>query len=160
MWGKIMVVAIIGAKRITRTATLAVRMWQALTKLVVEDGADIFMFTDDGAFDDACWLIVSQLQMQYPNIRRIYMREEYRGNTKSIKDIVKGYEKVLEFDASSDDATSAQMMRNSIMVEMCDVLVTYFDTGYKPTPRIEDEEERIAKFAKRKKKRVINLFDV
>ena len=150
-----MVVAFIGAKKIPRTAELAIRFWEVLSKLVSEDVADIFLFTNEGAFDDACWLIVSQLQMRHDNIRRIYVCGD---SDDKLKEIVKGYEKAFVVDELFTNGILAESVRNRLMVDLCDVLVTYCDTSYKSTPRIEEEEETAVAYAKKKKKRIINLF--
>ena len=150
-----MVVAFIGANKIQRTGDLAIRFWKEITKLIVDDGADIFLFTNDGAFDDCCWLIVSQLQTLHPNVRRIYVSGD---SDEKLKEIEKGYDKALVLDELCNDGILAQSVRNRIMIDLSNVLVTYCDTGYKPTPRIKSEEETALEYARHKKKRIINLF--
>ena len=153
-----MTVAFVGSDDFERTPVSAIQLLDVLRKLVVDDGADVFFFTNEGTFDFTCWQIVSQLKTDHPNIKRIYAQTGYENNRDGLQDLELCYDKIVEFNAICEDKTLAPYVRNRIMVGLCDVLVTYFNTSNLRTPRIESVTESTIKFAKRYKKRIINMY--
>ena len=153
-----MIVALIGSNDFKQTSLSAIKLWNVLSKLVANDGVDIFMFTNEGLFDFSCWQIVSQLKMQHPNIKRVYVQTGYESNRGGLQEIEKCYEKIFLLNAVCEDRVLAPYVRNRIMIGLCDVLVTYFDASNLQTPRIESTTELAIKCAHEQKKRVINLF--
>lgn len=153
-----MIVACIGAQDFERTPASAIELWDVLTNLVANEGADLFFFTNEGLFDFSCWQIVSQLKMRYPNIRRIYAQTGYEDNNGNLQEIDKYYDRIFYLGSICENSLLAPYVRNRVMVGMCDVVVTNVDLKKLPTPRIESSTEAAIKFAKRYKKRVINLI--
>ena len=53
--------------------------------------------------------------------------------------------------------------RNQAMIDICDILITYYDKGYKPTNRLRISRKSgtgIAfEYAIKKNKRIINLYE-
>ena len=154
-----MVVAFIGSNIYKQTAKLVIRLWEEITKLVVDDNADVFLFTNEGDFDYYCWAIVSQLQMHHPKIRRVHLVGERKAKKHRMEGIRKSFEKSYLHDLSHDAGILAEFVRNDIMVAMCDVLVTYCDTTDKLTPKIMNKAEKAVTNAQDMCKRVINLFE-
>ena len=154
-----MKVAFIGPDNFERTKEIMARLRDVIVKLVVSEGADIFLFTNEGFFDNACWQIVTKLQELYPNIRRIYARTEYEDEDEFLQGIMICYEDTFIPNAVSKAGISANFIRNKIMVDACDVLITYCDVDNVQMPRIKGDSEITVEYAHKKKKRVINLFE-
>ena len=151
-----MIVAFIGAENFQHSVPIDVKMRDVMKKLVVDDGADVFWFAGDGAFDNYCWSFVNQLKMRHPNIKRVLFQTGYEDNHEELPTLGLFYDKIISLQSFCQDKTLSPYARKRFMIGMCDVLVTYFDTLNLKTPRISITEEAI-KFAKRYKKRIINL---
>ena len=154
-----MVIAFIGSEEYKRTALSAIKLWDVLGKLVADDGEYIFLFTNEGLFDFSCWQIVSQLKMQHHNIKRIYVQTGYEDNRDGLQEIEKCYDKIFLLKSICENRIIAPCVRSRLMIGLCDVLVTYFDNSNLQTPRVESVTESAIKFAKRYKRRIINLFE-
>lgn len=155
-----MIVSFLESNDFKRTPLSAIELMEVLNKLVANDGADIFLFTNEGLFDNSCWQIVSQLKMLHPNIKRVYVQTGYEDNRDGLQEIENCYDKIFSLEAMCSDKMLAPYVRNRFMVALSDILVTYFDTDKLQTPRIESSTETAIKFAKRYKKQIINLFDL
>lgn len=126
--------------------------------MVVKDGAREFLFVGDGAFDFACWVVVFKLKMRYTDIRRIYARTKYQDGDKQLQKIMQMYEDTFLPDEVLNAGMLAEAVRNQVMVDKCDILVTYFNNKKLPTPRIVAYEETAAEYAQKSGKRVVNFF--
>lgn len=152
-----MTVAFIGSNDFKRAVPTTVKMWNELTKLVTDEGADVFLFTNEGLFDNSCWQVVTQLQTQHPNIKRIYAQTGYEDNRGELQELEKCYEEIILLNSLCENKVLAPFARNRFMVLMSDVLVTYFDDTNLRMPRIASSTEEAIQFANRYKKRIINL---
>ena len=152
-----MTVAIIGSMGFKMTRTSMRRLVKVITNLVVKNGARKFLFAIDGAFDFACWAIVFKLKIRYPDIRRICVRTN-SVEGEALEEIMQVYEEIFVPDQICDAGMLAECVRNEVMVERCDVLVTYFQTKNLRMPRIKGYEEMAAEHSQKLGKRVINLF--
>ena len=151
-----MIVAFLGPRRLKITKEVETRLIDTIAKLVVNDGAYVFLFTNEGRFDYACWEIVTSLQVLYPNIRRIYARKEDKDDVKYLQGIC--YEDAFLLDAVRDAGILAESVRDDAMIGMCDILVTYFDTENLRMPRIKSDVETAVDCARKYNKRVINIW--
>lgn len=133
------------------------RLERIITNLVVRRGAREFLFAINGAFDFACWAIVFKLKIRYTDIRRICVRTNC-AESEAIEEIMQGYEEILVPDEVRDAGMLEECVRNEVMVERCDVLVTHFQTKNLRMPRIKGYEEMAAEHAQELGKQVINMF--
>ena len=148
-----MVVAFIGSDYYTRAPLLAVRMWETLSETITVDGPNIFMFNNDNFFDHDCCIMVAQLKMHNHAIEMHYYHGGY--------DYDIGY--FNYFDEHFDKVFFPQMrivlprqLRNRLMIDRCDVLVTYCSDD-----ELQAEPKTLTalaiEYAQQKKKRIINL---
>ncbi len=152
-----MTVAFIGHRKIKQAETLRVRLADVVTELI-EKGADTFLFGSRGDFNSLCYEIVSQLKEKFPHIRRIYVRAEYDYNEKYTKYFLTSYEETFFPDKVRGAGRLSYVIRNQIIVDMCDVLVTYCDMEYKPSTGTKSGTIQATLYAQQKKKQIINLF--
>ena len=154
-----MVVAFVGSDSFEQTPVVMIRLYNAIKKLIVEEGSCLFFFTNVGTFDFACWQVVSLLKTEYPNIKRIYAQTGYESNRDGLQDLELCYDKILDFHSVCETELFAPYVRNRFMIGLCDVLVTYFDAKeLQRRPRIESLTESTIKYAKRFKRRIIDLY--
>ena len=151
-----MIVAVIGPSDYDKSAFLIMRKWEVLSKLVSKEGAKVFLFNNGGQFDRDCWEIVSQLKMRIPEIERHYYHGVFESDDSYFSYMKNYYDKV--FYPEKNHPLSAYL-RDCQMIDNCDVLVTYYYDL-----QLEDEPENpvvlVVKYAQKKKKRIINLYDL
>ena len=152
-----MTVAFIGSDNFKWTASTTWQFKNKITKLVERDGARTFLFTSNGNFDLLCWVIVTKLRRNYPDIQRIYARinseEDDPFDTVNLF-----YEHTFLLDEVCNAGKLAKSVRNKSMVKMCDVLVTYFVTKNVRAQKINGYTEEAVEYAHEIQKSVINLY--
>ena len=151
-----MIVAVIGPNDHERTAMLAIRTWEVLSKLVTENGANIFLFNNGGQFDRDCWEVVSQLKRRVPEIERHYYHGVFDYSVGYVSYMKEFYDKVF-FPTQGVPLKSHS--RNCQMIDKCDVLLTYY---YELQLNEEPKTSTVlaVEYARKKKKQIINLYDL
>ena len=150
-----MTIAIIG-NDFRWTALTTKRFNRKITKLVKKKGACTFLFTGKNGFDLLCWLLVSRLQRRYPDIKRVCAEIEYKDDD-PFKDVISMYEESFLIEEGSDTGEMAESVRNRVMIEMSDVLLTYFDEKKARASTTKGYTELAIEQAQKMSKRVINL---
>ena len=168
-----MTVAFIGHRNVVQTEALEERLTKVVTTLIEKENADTFLFGSKSKFDDLCYVVVSRLKETYSHIKRVYVRAVYEYVDKDYADyLLTFYEKTFFPDKVSGAGAKSYVVRNQVMIDMCDVLVTYCDTNYtlpkKKTGNIMFDviKERKKKsgtivavaYAQKRNKHIINLF--
>lgn len=138
-----MIVAIIEPDKYEWTEGIVARLQDVITKLVVKDGAFVFLFTNAGQFDDDCYTIVTKLKKYYPYIERHYYHASCDYDVGYV-DWMSGYYDSVHFPEKG--FVISPHMRNSTIVDICDVLVTCGAAS-------------AVEYARKKKKRIINICD-
>lgn len=159
---KNMKVAIAGHRRIEITEKLKEALKETLMRLV-ENGADTFYFCGTkGDFDYLCYDYLGEL-MQSHRIKRVLARAYYDCIDEDIFEYRIDYTESRCFpeDLRSPILTIYTKPKKD-MIDLSEVLLTYFDKSYVPTePFIRrSSTSRVVEYAKRKKKTVINIFDM
>ena len=154
-----MKVAFIGHRKIKETEELKARLTEIVTNLIECKGADIFYFGSKSMFDILCHGIVSEIKERYPHVKRIYVRSMYEYIDKSYEEyLLSFYEETFIPDKVIGAGYRAYVMRNQVMIDKSDVLVTYFDKSYCGRLRRNSGTKVAVEYALKKKKRIINLF--
>lgn len=169
-----MVVAIIGHRKVQDKEDVVGRLYDVLTDLIEKEDASTFLFGSKSQFDSLCWTVVTEMQKIYPHIRRVYVRAEYECVAKFYEDyLLENYEETYYPDKVSGSNELCYVIRNACMIERCDVLLTYYDVNYVPPQKKSKNKmlepiyankkpksgtEMAVRYAKRYKKRVINLY--
>ena len=152
-----MTVAFIGESNFKWTAATTRKFNRKITKMVEKTGARTFLFTHQGNFDFLCWIIVTKLRSRFRDITRVYVRindeEADPYNSTALM-----FDKTFLLTEARDAGIRAEFVRNDMMVDTCDLLVTYFQTKKLKTPRIKGDEETAAEKAQKMKKQVLNLY--
>ena len=168
-------VSIIGHREVQDKENLFWRISETVFELIENEGADFFYFGGKGEFDALCCLAVTRLQELFPHIKTVYVSAGREEQENSRGDALnKNYNETYYPDSVRGSNKLCYVIRNVAMIEVCDVLLTYCDTNYEPpqrkrksqstSPTSENKKPKsgtqmAVEFAKKRKKRIINLFE-
>lgn len=180
-----MIICFIGHRAMQNVEQVRVKLRETISRLILA-GADTFLFGSRSAFDTLCWQVVTELQTQYPNTKRVSYNaphesaitsKEERQQLEQISSKLVGsevrlkdYEAAVNSQKSINATKDTYIMRNQEMIDNSDVCVFYYNKDYLP-PRRKQSKRNVFDYqprsgtsvayayAKRKKKTIINLFD-
>lgn len=153
-----MTVAIIGHHKIAITTDLVERVTKVIKNLIESEGADTFLFGSRSDFDDLCYDIITELRYKYTYLKRIYVRSEYRNlDYEEMKHMLARYEDTFFSDKVDEAGRPSYVVRNEVLVLMCDVLIVYCSPDCFRT-RAGSGTKTAIKYAQKKNKRIINVF--
>ena len=177
-------VCFIGHRTVVNSEQLKTRLLDTLLTLI-SNGAETFIFGSKSEFDSICWEVVTELQTQYPNIKRasyntpheMTVTSKERRQLEQIyaeiaggKVQFKDYECAVSSQKSQNATKDTYIMRNQEMIDDSDVCVFYYDKNYLP-PRRKQSKRQVSDYqpqsgtaimfayAIQKKKTIINLFE-
>ena len=154
--------------------------------LIVNKNVQIFLFGSRSDFDCICHNIVTDLKEEYPYIqRRCYTCRHETCTLESEREYweklysewrkrevhLLGVEEEVEHKTKWTSGKASYIERNQAMIDDSDICVFYYDENYKPKERKYSKRcvctyqpnsgTRLAyKYAKQKKKQIINVFDI
>ena len=165
-----MKVCFIGHRRIEKNEELLSSLRECILALI-KNGVDTFLFGSKSAFDDLSWKVVSEIKLEYPYIKRVYVRSAYQYIDKSYKEYLLKYYEETYFPSKIEKAGKySYVERNCDMIDKSTYCVFYYNENYIPplkqggkrnmllasTPK---SGTKIAyEYAIKKKKNIINLF--
>lgn len=153
---------------------------------LIENGVDTYLFGSKSEFDSLCWEVVTDLQIKFPNIRRINYgaphevaitsAEERRQYELFFSGILghgvrfADYEGVVVSQKSIKAHRNAYIMRNQEMIDNSDVCVFYYNNDHLPPARkapnifLSDRQPKSGtaiafRYATAKKKPIVNVFE-
>ena len=159
-----MKVAFIGHRKVENTEALKLKLTYLVTALIVKENADTFLFGSNSKFDDLSYETVTKLKEIYPQIRRVYVRasDEYLSHM-CIEATLKYYEETFFPESVHNAGYRSYIKRNQAMIDMCDILVTYFNKDYTPYGKSRISRNSgtslAVEYAEKKEKRIINLYE-
>ena len=130
----------------------------AAVKAILKEVNEVtFLFGGTGCFDEISYHAVSVFKSDYPNLKRVYVRakDEIISETYE-KYLLEAFEKTYFPDEVKSAGYRAYVKRNQIMIDKCDVLITYYDKDY---PLNKSGTKAAVKYAVKKKKEIINIHD-
>ncbi len=155
-------VAFIGHRCVNNVNEVKEKIKKALTELIEEENAETFLFGSKSVFDDLCLAAVTELKEKfYPLIKRVYVRSSYE----VISDFYKSYlltaydETFYPYEVKNAGYRS-YVRRNEIMINMCDILVTYYDGDYRLLKGRTSGTKYAVEYALKKNKKIINLHEI
>lgn len=179
-----MKVCFIGHRTVANSEVVKVQLEETVAKLIA-DGADTFLFGSRSDFDSLSWEVVTQLQQQHPNIKRISYNAPHERSFTSPKEReyferlylhfigkeiqFKEYEGSVDASKCVGATYDIYVMRNYEMIDDSDVCVFYYNKEYLP-PRRKQSKRNVVDYqprsgtavsfiyAQRKNKKIINLF--
>ena len=159
----------IGHRTIKNENEIEKRLVELVAHLI-EDGVDTYNFGSRSRFNEMAWEIVSKLKVEYPIIKRVYVRSSYAYIDDFYKNyLLESYEETFLPEGVEEAGRAAYVERNQAMIEMSDICVFYYDENFMPKQRKHSRRDlfcyqpksgtKIAyEFAMKKKKKIINVF--
>ena len=138
--------------------------------LIETQSVQVFLFGSASDFNNLCHEAVTQIKIQYPSIKRVYVRSHFSYVSQSYIDyLLKSYEDTYIPQRVEIASIASYVERNQEMINSSDFCVFYYDKDYAPPMRKHSRHSlyyqpksgtRLAyEYAIQKKKNVINLFD-
>ncbi len=152
------------------TPELCERLRKIVLALINEKGVTLFLFGSASSFDGLCLNLITELQKEYPQIKRMYVRSHFPYIDDRYKDyLLTLYDDTIIPSRVKNAGRASYVERNQVMIDASDFCVFYYDSEYKPPPR---RQSRISissyqpqsgtaiayKYAVKKKKEIINLY--
>lgn len=159
---KTLTVAFIGHRQVKNWKELIKKVRIVVSKLIDEENAETFLFGSNSSFDSACVIAVKQIKEYfYPLIKRIYVRASYEKITEEYRSyLLTDYDETFYPYGVKNAGYRCYVKRNQIMIDMCDILVTYYDMDYQQMKGCLSGTKNAVEYALKKNKRIINLYDM
>ena len=174
----------IGHRRIDLIKELEEKTKNVIEDLIINKEVETFLFGSKSEFDSLCHKIVSDLKDKYPYIKRVVYTCKSEGCTleserqkweQIYSNLYKEKVNLLCVDEEFEHKTkytsgkASYVERNQAMIDNSDYCIFYYNENYKPQPRKQSKRDityyqpksgtTIAyKYAKQKKKEIINIF--
>ena len=160
----------IGHRNVEKTPELKECLIDAIKRLITDNGVNKFLFGSKSRFDDFCHEVVTELQEQYPDVKRVYVRMYYPElGEPYIGYILENYEDTYIPERIENAGVARYVERNQEMINASDFCVFYYNEEYKPPLRRQSRRSATSyqpnsgtkvayEYAKQKKKEIINLY--
>ena len=167
-----MIVTFIGHRKLQFDNGLRQQLKELILALIDDRSAYTFLFGSRSDFNSLCLEVVTELQKERPQIRRIYVRAEYPYISKDYEDyLLESYDATYIPENVVDAGKAAYVERNYHMIDKADLCIFYYDENYKPPlkpatrGRITREQPKSGtkvayEYAILKKKAIYNLLQI
>lgn len=134
-----------GHRDTPQTEELERKVRETVERLIVEEGVDTFLFGSRSSFNELCHIVVTELKVKHPHIRRIahLCRHEAAclvGEGAKIKQQIKRltgrdeyvneYEDIKKSDRVNSAGRVSYAERNQWMVDESDITFIHIEKGY------------------------------
>ena len=136
----------IGHRKIHKADRLIDELHTTIIDLIVNKGVCNFLFGSRSEFNDLCLEIVSELKIEYPHIKRIYVRAEYPYIDDDYKAyLLESYDDTYYPKHIEKSGKSAYVERNIDMINNSEYCIFYYDETYKP-PRVRKSRRDLTEY--------------
>lgn len=152
----ILIVCFIGHRDISNAEQVKCQLQEVVTKLILH-GADTFLFGSRSDFNSICWNVVTELQRQFPHLKRIkynaphevaFTSKEDRERCEQLyskfahKEVhYTDYEIAIDSEQSFRANKNSYIIRNQEMIDNSDVCVFYYNKNYLPPRRKQSKRQ-------------------
>lgn len=159
-----------GHRKIDKTIHLKATLYNTVKELI-RGGITTFYFGSKSQFNDLCYDIVSELKVDFPDIKRIYVRSQNPYISEHYYEfLLKSYEDTYYPSGILNSGKASYVERNFEMIDKCSTCVIYYDEKYMPNRRKISKKDildyqpksgtRIAyDYAKKNGKNIINIYE-
>ena len=152
---KTLTVAFVLHKKIEDYREIKNKLSKVLSTLIEEENAETFLLTDKSFFDYICRETLTDLKRYYPLIKRVYIKAL---SDKADKEyLLNKYDELFISEKGGEYKSSSKYYH--IMVDRCDILITYFDGDYMLLNGKATATKNAVEYALKKNKRIINLAE-
>lgn len=151
-----MIVCFIGHRNVDNAEQIKNRLKEVVCSLI-KNGADTFLFGSRSDFNYICWSVVTELQSEFPDLKRIKYNAPHEVAFTSKEDRERcerifyefthedahcsDYEQAVDCVKSLRANKNAYIMRNQEMIDNSDVCVFYYDKNYLPPKRKQSKRQ-------------------
>lgn len=168
-----MIACFIGHREISVDDTFLSELKNCIEKLIVHQNFDTFLFGSHSRFDDICLKIVTELKINYPLIKRVYVRANYPKISERYQNyLLRLYDETFIAKRAANAGKTAYIKRNQEMIDRSDLCIFYYDKKYIPSRRAtaigrthsfkafnaNSGTKRAYEYANSKNKQIINVF--
>ena len=160
-----MTACFIGHKKVEKKERVAFSVKETV-EMLIKKGVKTFFFGSMSEFDCLSREVVAKLKMQYPYIKRVYVRSAFQYIDKAYEEYLLAFYEETYFPPKIEKAGKASYVeRNCEMIDKSTYCVFYYNENYVPpfkrrsesTPR--NSGTKIAyEYALKKKKIIINVY--
>ncbi|MBQ8657744.1 MAG: DUF1273 family protein [Clostridia bacterium] len=159
-----------GHRNTVATPELCETLRQTVIRLIEEKDVKQFLFGSASKFDDLCLKTVTELQKEYPEIKRMYVRSHYPYIDKLYRDyLLESYDDTIMPSKVKNAGRASYVERNQEMINASDFCVFYYDEEYEPPLKKQSKRALFAsqpksgtrlayEYARQKEKEIINLY--
>ena len=162
-----------GHRNIDVNKNLEQKIKDYVEDLIIKCNIQTFLFGSKSNFNDLCHLVVSELKVKYPNIKRVCYtcksegctleseREKLEKRYSSIlnKEVrLIGFEEEFAHKTKYNAGRASYIERNQAMIDDSDFCIFYYNLNYVPLTKTNSGTKLAYEYALRRKKNVINLF--
>ena len=165
-----MIVTFIGHRKLQFDNGFRIQLKKLFLSLIDNRNANTFLFGSRSDFNNLCLEVVTEIQKERPNIKRVYVRAEYPYINKAYEDYLLGsYDATYIPENVIDASKAAYVERNFHMIDKAGLCIFYYDENYKPPlkpatrGRITREQPKSGtkvayEYAIKHQKQIVNLF--
>lgn len=125
-----------GHRKIDVTEQLTGHLKGIIEELIIEKKIDSFLFGSKSAFDKLCLAVVTELKIEYPHIKRIYVRAEFPYiNEDYMAYLLEMYDNTYYPKRLINAGKAVYIERNYEMIDNSSYCVVYYDKNYTPHRR-------------------------
>ena len=150
--------SIIGHREINITEKLKETIKKVVLHLIKDKNVLTFLFGSKGQFNSLCYDIITEIKVDYPESRRIYIRAEYPFISKDYYDyLLEFYEDSIYFDKNGNSSRLNYIKRNEYLINHSQYCLFYFDNNYTPKTKTKSGTAITYYYAIKNNKEIINI---
>lgn len=116
-------------------------------RCLILNGAKVFYFGIRNTFTDLCYEAITELQMDYPKIKRVYVGvKESNMDKENADNLLHYYDGILYLKEGNVDPSLAQVKQTKQLIERSHYCFFYFDRYCTDSERGLDEETKKKRF--------------
>lgn len=122
---------VFGHRKILYSEKLILQIKEVVYNLITNKNVDTFLFGSRSDFDSLCLKIVSDFQVAFPHIKRVYVRAEFPEiNDKFTKYLLESYDETYFREKIKDAGKSVYVQRNKIMIDSSKFCLVYYNKEF------------------------------
>ncbi len=125
-----------GHRKIVQSQAVRDYLYHKIEELICSKQVYIFLFGSKSAFNGLCYQVVTELQVAYPQIKRIYVRAEFPYiDADYQKFLLERYEDSYYPEEILNSGRAIYTERNVHMIDRSQYCITYYNAAYLPPLR-------------------------
>lgn len=150
---KTLTVAVIGNEKRFDWRKVYLKLMRVISTLIEEENAETFLFGRSFYFNSLCYDVVTYLKQRFfPLVMRVHATPKSKKSDKDYKKFV--------FSNFDDTVYSESQNYEYAIIDMCDILLTFYDEEYHLTSGKSSITKTAYEYAVKKNKRIINIFEM